>query len=143
MSETEKATAPVVRRPTKDTRRPFGSQTQKLAYESRAGFHRHWFNNSPGRIDAALAAGYTHVEDKDGRKVQRVVGVSEGGDGLLGFLMEIPLDWYQEDMARQQTELDKTDSAIKSGAVAGTPGVDGRYIPAQRGIKIDTGRGGR
>lgn len=133
----------VSRRPTKETRRPFGSQVQKLAYEARAGFHRHWFNNSPGRLDTALAAGYTHVEDKDGRKVQRVVGVNEAGDALFGFLMEIPEDWYQEDMARQQGEIDKTDSAIKTGNVAGTPGVDGRYIPPTLGISIKSGKGGR
>lgn len=142
MSDKVEAPTAAPRRTGKENRRPFGSQVQKLAYEARAGFHRHWFNNSPGRIDAALAAGYTAVEDKDGRKVQRIVGVNEAGDALLGFLMEIPEDWYQEDMARQQTEIDKTDSAIRQGAISGTPGVDGRYVPASRGISIKSGRGG-
>ena len=129
------------RRVARDVRRPFGAHMQKLAYEARPGFHRHWFNSTPGRIDDALAAGYTHVEDKEGRKVERIVGVGDGGIALVGYLMEIPLEWYQEDMVRQQAELDKTDNAIRQGAVAGTPGVDGRYIPTTRGISIKSGSG--
>lgn len=129
------------RRIAREARKPFGSHVQKLAYEPRANFHRHWFNDEPGRVEGALAAGYTHVEDKEGRKVQRVVGINPAGGPMLGFLMEIPEEWYQEDMAAQQARVDETDSAIRGGAVAGSPGVDGRYIPADRGIKINTGRG--
>lgn len=124
----------------RDTRRPFGSRQQKLAYPPRPGYHRHWFNEYPGRIEDALAAGYKHVEDKEGRKVNRVVGVDAAGQPLHGFLMETPLEWYQEDMALQQKQIDETDSAIRRGGIEGTPGVDGRYIPESRGIKVQTGR---
>lgn len=128
----------IPRRPSKVGRKPFGSQDQKLAYAARQGFHRHWFNDLPGRIDAALEAGYTHVEDKDGRKVKRVVGVAPGGGSLDAYLMEIPEEWFQEDMKRQQTVVDQTDDAIRSGAVAGTPGKDGRYV---KSINYQTGKG--
>ena len=134
-------TATTTRRVGREARKPFGSHVQKLSYPERPGFHRHWFNNTPGRLESALAAGYTHVEDKEGRKVQRPVGVDDAGQVLLGFLMEIPEEWFQEDMAAQQKNVDEMDSAIRSGAVAGSPGSDGRYIPQTRGIKIDSGRG--
>lgn len=128
---------PNQRRVPKEARRPFGAYTQKLAYESRVGYHRHWFNDIPGRIDQAVEAGYTHVIDKEGKKVQRVVGTNEGGSALTGFLMETPDEWYQEDMARQQMEVDKVDEAVRRGAVADSP--DGnRYIPS-RGISIRDG----
>jgi len=120
-------------------RRPFGSQNQKLAYAPRVGYHRHWFNDDPGRIQTAQDAGYTHVQDKEGKVVSRVVGVNPAGGALTGFLMEIPEEWFEEDMARGQELVKQTEQAIKSGAVGGTPGQDGRYIPST-GIKITTGR---
>jgi len=125
------------KRVSKEDRKPFGSQTQKLAYPPRTGFHRHWFNEEPGRIDAALAAGYTHVEDKEGRKVQRIVGVNAAGGPLNAYLMEIPEEWYQEDMAEQQRLVDEKDAAIREGSVGGRPGEDGRYV---KKIEITRGR---
>lgn len=131
---------PTVRRPGRDTRRPFGSHNQKLAYESRSGFHRHWFNEDPGRIDQALAAGYTHVEDKEGKKVARVVGTNPAGGPLMGYLMEIPEEWYQEDMVAGQKKVDELDASIRRGDIAGEVGSDGRYVPKDRGIMIRQGR---
>lgn len=125
---------------TRDRRKPFGSQVQKLAYEARVGYHRHWFNDSPGRIETALEAGYTHVEDKDGKKVSRVVGISPGGGPQMGFLMEVPQEWYDEDMARQAAVNAEREAAIRSGSVNGQPGKDGVYVPPSRGIKITSGR---
>lgn len=132
--------SPLPKRVTKETRRPFGSTMQKLFYPPREQYHRHWFNDVAGRIDTATAAGYTHVQDKEGKKVQRVVGVGPSGGPQTAYLMEIPEEWYKEDMKLQQVAIDEMDSAIKRGAVSATPG-DNRYIPS-RGIKIDTGRGG-
>lgn len=141
--ETPPAAAPVpvrTRQVTREKRRPFGSHIQKLAYEAREGYHRHWFNDLPGRIDQALEAGYTHVEDKEGKKVCRVVGVSAAGGSLTGYLMETPEEWYKEDMAEQAKANAEREQAIRSGSVAGQPGKDGVYIPASRGIKITTSK---
>lgn len=132
----------VPRKTSREARRPFGSTTQKLAYPARPHYHRHWFNDTPGRVEEALQAGYTNVEDKEGKRVVRVVGVSPSGGPLNAYLMEIPEEWYQEDMVAQQKRVDEMDSAIRRGAVAGTPGVEGRYIPDSfGGIKIKDGRG--
>lgn len=130
---TKASTKPV----TREKRKPFGSQIQKLAYEPRVGYHRHWFNDLPGRIESALEAGYTHVLDKEGKKVARVVGVSPTGGPQTGYLMETPQEWFEEDMARQQAVVDENDQAIRTGSVAGTPGKDGSYV---KSIKIQTGR---
>jgi hypothetical protein len=126
------------RKISRDSRKPFGSQDQKLAYPTRENYHRHWFNELPGRIDSALEAGYTHVLDKEGRKVVRIVGVANSGDGLPSYLMEIPQEWYDDDMARQQAEIDKTEEAMRRGKLEEKPG-ENRYIPAQ-GISIKSGR---
>lgn len=128
------------RRVGKEGRKPFGNQVQKLAYPLRSGYHRHWFNDEPGRIEKALEAGYTHVEDKEGKKVVRVVGVNQGGGSLHGYLMEIPQEWYDEDMAAQQKVVDAMDQAIKDGSVVGKPGKDGVYV---KSIKVEEGTGRR
>lgn len=129
-------------RPTRHTRKPFGSTNQKLAYPQREGYHRHWFNDNPGRIEYATdEAGYTHVKDpRTGKNVQRVVGTREGGHPIIGYLLEIPQEWFDDDMARYENENAARDDAIRRGAVkAEKPEDRGRFYPeAQgRGIKID------
>jgi hypothetical protein len=120
--------------PRRPSRRPFSSVELKLAYESRVGFHRHWFNDTNNRINRALEAGYTHVQGKDEKNVSRVVGVAEGGGPLHAFLMEIPEEWYQEDIAREQKLIDEKESAIKRGTPQGGE-VEKGYVPSQ-GITI-------
>lgn len=121
-----------------ENRIPFGSFTQRLEYPQRPGYHRHWFNDSPGRIMRALQAGYKHVADQDGRNVCRPVGTAIGGGALLGFLMEIPASWWDKDMALIQKNVDRIDRDIRRGDVEGKVGQDGRYIPQSRPIKVET-----
>lgn len=119
-------------------RKPFGSLEQKLAYPERQGYHRHWFNDVAGRIDRASEAGYEHVKDKEGKNVSKVVGTAEGGGPLHAFLMEIPEEWYLQDMAEQQQRIDAVEETIKRGEFESKEG-DGRYVPKQ-GISIKSGR---
>ena len=117
-------------RPARRTRKPFGAQTQKLAYEQREGYHRHWFNDTPGRIEQAIAAGYEHVVGRDGKNMSMPVGVHANQPGaLIAFLMEIPQEWFDEDMAAQQQIIDEKMELINRGADDnGRPGEDGRYV---------------
>lgn len=123
--------APVTARP---ARRPFGAHVQKLSYPPREGFHRHWFNDTPGRIQRAQEAGYTHVQSTDGKNVSRVVGVAEvGGGGLTAFLMEIPLEFYNEDQALKNAKRDEIDQQLKRGRIGDVaPGKDGAYLPTNK-----------
>jgi hypothetical protein len=132
----EAAAAPARKRP---PRKPFGSREQKLAYPNREGYHRHWFNDEPGRIARALEAGYKHVTDESGKNVTTTVGVARGGGGLTAYLMEIPLEWYREDMTAQEADYQALMSQIKQGRPPGGPsGQDGQaqYVPRDRGIVI-------
>lgn len=122
------------RRVTRETRKPFGSLDQKLAYPARPGYHRHWFTDKPGRITAAREAGYEHVMDETGKMVSRVVGKDKKGDAEIGYLMEIPQEWYDEDMKRVQDRVNQTDQAIRRGVDNSTED-DGRYVPSQ-GITV-------
>jgi len=101
--------------PQRPARKPFGSMQLKLAYEKREGFHDHWFNDIPGRVDRALEAGYEHVVGKDGKNVSRVVGVAEGGGALTAYLMRIPEEWYKEDIKIEQNQIDEKEEMIRRG----------------------------
>lgn len=122
-------------RPNRPNRKPFGSFDLKLAYPDRQGFHRHWFNDTPGRIERAIEAGYTHV--KNGEKpVSRIVGSAEGGGALHAFLMEIPEEWYKEDMAKEQALITEKEEMMMRGKGEGE--AEGQYVPKQ-GISIRHG----
>lgn len=121
-----------------EDRQPFGSFVQKLAVPPRPGYRRYWFNDEPGRVDTAKAAGYTHVIDAVTQKPKsRVVDKTTG---MLGYLMETPQEWYDHDQAKQQEQIDAFEDSLRRGVdEQGQPGADGRYIPKQ-GITIRTNR---
>ena len=114
-------------------RKPFGARAHKLDNSERPGFHRHWFNDWPGRIQTALEAGYTHVKDVEGKNMCRVVGTQEHGGGLTAYRMEIPIEWYNEDQAAKEArEMEKMEQ-IRRGKVADVvPGQDGAYVPMNK-----------
>jgi hypothetical protein len=107
------------------------------------GYHLHIFNDTAGRIDAALSTGYEFVTPEEvggvgqnvvsrntdiGDKVRFLVGKSEDGGPMYAYLMKIRQDWYNEDQAAMQQRNNLVDEAIRKGR---TPGVDnqGFYVP--------------
>lgn len=124
--------------PVRPNRKPFGALEQKLAYPAREGFHRHWFNDNPGRTARALEAGYEFVKGNDGKNVSRIVGTAEGGGPLSAYLMEIPEEWWKADLAEQQKQVNDKEDTMRRGELEMAPG-ENRYVPKQ-GIKISNGR---
>lgn len=103
---------------TRRTRKPLGTTEQKLAYAPRQGFVRRWFNDMPGRVSRAVEeGGWTHVLDAKGKNVERVVGVKPEGGALAAFLLELPEEWYREDMAAQQAAIDAKEQSMRRGQV--------------------------
>jgi hypothetical protein len=131
---------PTSRRVARENRKPFGSSTQKLAFKKRDGYFHYWFNDVPGRIKAAQDAGYTHVIDETTQKpVSMVVGVTQQGGPLTGYLMEIPEEWHAEDMAANEAKVREKEDTIKRGQVeAADPRErDSRFYDTAQGRKID------
>lgn len=95
-------------------RRPLGSFKQKLAYEKRPGYHRHWFNDSPGRVDEAEANGWAFVRGKDGKPVNRNVDRGRDNKGQSAYLMELPEVIWQEDMAARHRDAQERMNGIKA-----------------------------
>ena len=122
-------------RPEQIERKPFGDREQTLAYPARPGYRRYWFNDRAGRINRAKQAGYAHVIDPDtSEPLQRNTDVIDGR-GRSSYLMEIPMEWYQQDMAKNASTLAKRLNDIKSGRAGQDVTVEKSYSD----IKI-TGR---
>jgi len=103
----------------KPKRTPIGTRN-KLTAEARPGFKRRFVNDSPGRIQQFLDAGYTIVNDgteigdKNVGTATRVGSNSQKpvGGGTTAVLMEIKDDWYREDQATKQRNIAKKEKSL-------------------------------
>ncbi len=129
----------------RQARIPLGTSTLKMAYADRPGYHRHWMNDRSNRIHDAERAGYTFVEAlNDGRKekVSRRVGSHEDGSPMPAYLMEIRQEFYDEDQAAKQKQVDAIDYAILHGGAPADAEAQDRsafYTPAEgSSIRVET-----
>lgn len=133
---------------------PLGVIRMKLNASRREGYHRHWINDSPGRLDSAIDGGYTFVEETDRVKVgqgqdltqrvgldsrvSRVVGTAPDGSALRAYLMEIPQDQYDEDQEAKAADLALTEKELKRASHGKrNAGQDGDFIYAPAGNKFE------
>ena len=120
----------------KRVRKPFGAREPRGMWPKIPGFQIRWINNSPGRVERAMAAGYAHVTTRDGRPYTLTVGQAEYGGGLAGYLMKIPDEFYNEDYAAKQQLLSEGDAQIMRGRFKDAGNKDQRsYIP-RSGMRI-------
>lgn len=104
-------------------RKEWGSLSQKLALPKRQGYHTHWFNDVGGRIDEAKASGWSHrMNPRDGKPFRRVVGTGRDGKPTEAFAMDLPLVFWEEEMAaRHKTAADRIEG-IKKNPFQSKPG---------------------
>ena len=92
------------------------------------GYHYHIFNDKwkrqPNRIRDMIAKGYEAVDDES----QLHRGTNDDGSGIVGIVMRIPQEIYDEDQKAKQVEVDKVDEAINRGSLEEKPG-ENRYVP--------------
>lgn len=78
--------------------------------------------DKPGRIDAALQAGYRFVQSDGQIGEERVADPSNMGgnltthvgDGQVGYLMVLPKEFYDEDQKVKQQRVDDSEAAMKA-----------------------------
>lgn len=129
---------------------PLGAQRIKgIVANQDPKFHYHWISDSPGRIGRALDGGYTLVPKEGvdvgtagdananlGSMVSQYAGRDESGQPYNRYLMRIRKEWYDEDQASKQAEVDNTDRAIRAGKFKRGASPDKEYIPKD-GIKFN------
>lgn len=82
---------------------------QRLKAPERMGFKRHWFNDIHDRLQSAYLAGWEHVVNANlqtgegGSKDAQHLGATVSRDvgGIRAYLMEIPIEIWQEDQMQK------------------------------------------
>jgi hypothetical protein len=135
---------------------PPGIPARSLDYPGREGYARRVVCDRHGRVDKFLAGGWSFVQQdaleenptgvlkastREGvdSRVSQVVGSHKDNTPMTGYLMEIPVELYDEDQALKMGHIDALEAGLRQGAdTDGSvgPGRDGRYVPST-GIKIE------
>lgn len=116
-------------------RQPFGGLSQKLALPTRSGYHRHWFNDTAGRVDEASASGWSHISNpRDGNPLKRVVGSGRDNGALYAYAMEIPSVFWDEMMDDRHERAQAKIDSIKKNPFAAKAG---QAKPSDRGKFYD------
>ena len=121
---------------TERTRVPMSVPVAHLAVQEIPGYHLHWFNGTPQRIQRALQGGYEFVEQGEvqvnnrtlgsdaatdgntdlGSRVSIVAGTDIGLDGqpVRLYLMKIKEEWWQADQKALVGDGSRLDGVRKS-----------------------------
>jgi len=114
------------------------------------GYHLYFFNDEPGRVQAALDAGWEFVSPDEvgysssnvtnrnvdlGDRVSIIGSKNDMGQPVQQILMKIQQDWWEEDQADIQNRNNKTDASIKRGQGGHSVDTTGFY---DAGIKTGT-----
>jgi hypothetical protein len=116
---TEPAEAPAPTRRRK--RADIGGQHLKLKVPDRAGYHRRWVNDKPGRLAMFEELAYGFVSEQgiksDGpdSRVRRLVGTQAGGAPQYAYLMETPLEEFQAGVEEKEEARRPFEEAIRRG----------------------------
>lgn len=128
-------------------RTPLGMRNV-LAAEQREGYVRRWVNDVDDRLLRAEAAGYKTVlkpadlsDPKAGAGTQVGSAVAKSvGAGVRAVLMEIPREFYEEDQAAKQRNVDRREAGIgRQQGVKGQQygGVYGEVKIRSKGRQVD------
>lgn len=105
-------------------RKPVGTR-RVLSAEQRPGYHRRWVNDIDDRIQMFIEGGYTPVAGDADNSDKRATDPSKLGSsqtrksvggGVEAVLMEIPLEWYNEDQAAKQQRNDEIEASYNPKA---------------------------
>ena len=81
----------------------------RLDVEQRSGYVRIWAIDRDDEIEALERRWFTKVLDDNGSPI-----TCSAGSGRRHFLMEIQKEYYDEDMALQQKEMDKRIQGVRA-----------------------------
>lgn len=137
---------------------PMSTPVQKLESPDVPGFHLHWFQGTPERIQRALDGGYEFVDARDvkvnnvslgtdsvvsgntdmGSRVSVVSGSEVGRDGqpIRLILMKIKQEWFDEDQKVLENRNEQVATALRGGMMGaekdGRGDTQHRYVDKAR-----------
>ena len=137
---------------------PMGVPVQKLEAPDMPGFHLHWFQGTPERVQRAIDGGYEFVDERDmkvsavglgststatgntdmGSRVSVVSGTELGRDGqpVRLILMKIRQEWFEEDQKLVEQRNELVAASLRGGMIGVENDRSGdanhRYVDASR-----------
>ena len=137
---------------------PMSVPVQKLEAADIPGYHLHWFNGTPERLQRALDGGYEFVDARDvqinnvslggdsavsgntdmGSRVSVVSGTEIGRDGqpVRLVLMKIKQEWYEEDQKLAEQRNERVAASVRGGMFGAEKDAPGdtqhRYVDKAR-----------
>lgn len=105
-------------KPTRRRRTSVGGFASKLAAPERPGYVRRWGNDDRNRVDELRELGYEFATeggiqtDDPSSRIARLTGTREGGAPLKSYLMETPVELFEQGMAEREEINGLTDQSI-------------------------------
>lgn len=118
---------------------PMSVPVQRLEAPDIPGYHLHWFNGTPERIQRAVDGGYEFVDERDmrlnsvglgnesthsgntdmGSRVSVISGQEVGRDGqpIRLILMKIRQEWYEEDQKLVDDRNELVAASLRGGTI--------------------------
>ena len=112
------------------------------------GFHLHWINDAPGRLDRAVAGGYEFVMQSEvklgesnkvvernsdvGNRIRAIVGTTDQNEPLYAYLMKIRQEWYDEDQTEAVSKIVETEREMVRQGGMNADRIGERYLPDNR-----------
>lgn len=126
------ANAPAKQLPTRE-RIPMSLPVQKLAVPEIPGWHCHWMRGDPQRINQALRAGYTYVDQDEvdmstfgvangpgdsghsdlGTRVSFISGREADGGVERLYLMKLPMEYWLQDQGKYAEMQEQTAAQLR------------------------------
>lgn len=114
---------------------PVGGKRDILTVKGKDETYKYtWVNDDRGMLERFIDGGYDFVEH-DVEVGQRDVEASKGtakrisknvGQGVTAYLMRIPKEWHEEDMAAKAKRIDESEEDIKRTLNSGKDGTYGK-----------------
>ena len=146
---------------TEKTRIPMSVPVAHLAVQEIPGYHLHWFNGTPQRIQRALQGGYEFVDPSEAMLNNRVLGsdtvqdgntdlgtrvsivagddIGQDGQPVRLYLMKIKEEWWQADQKALVSEGSRLDG-VRKGLLGGLIGAEKQSAEDRAQTYVDTAR---
>lgn len=118
-----------------DVRVPIGAKRELLnVSDTPEGYKDRIVNDNPGRIEKFKRAGYEIVENAtlgtshvDGTSANAGAASKDVGKGVTAYVMRQRLDYYNEDQAAKQQQVDESEASNRRSKVNAEDSTDGSY----------------
>lgn len=104
-------------------RRSNGESSSRLKFDrpeyQREGYARRWAADRSNRLDELYNQDYDFVLNESGEKMKQFGGTDRFGNKFDHYLMEKPLDWYEEDKTKKLEKSSLEQEQKNNNAISG------------------------